>query len=108
MTSIDIINYPNTPINNNFLTDERMIWYKNIIQDRLLKIIKDIRNKKIRNFVDAYRIANDSAYKIEDCMLIRHFLLETIEEINNDFIKNNKPIRISYSDKTYNQFIDEN
>ena len=108
MTSIDIINYPNTPINNNFLTDERMIWYKNIIQDRLLKIIKDIRNKKIRNFVDAYRIVTDSAYKIEDCMLIRHFLLETIEEINNDFIKNNKPIRIRYSDKTYNQFIDEN
>ena len=41
-------------------------------------------------------------------MLIRHFLLETIEEVNNDFIKNNKAIRISYSDKSYDQFIDEN
>ena len=53
MATIDIINYPNTTINNNFLTDERITWHKTIIQDRLLKIIKDIRHKKIRNFVVA-------------------------------------------------------
>ena len=51
---------------------------------------------------------NDIIHKIEDCILIRHFLLETVEEINNSLIKNNTPITISYSDKTYNQFVGKN
>ena len=108
MPSIDVINYPNNPSNNNCLSTESMIWYDNIIQERLLQIIKDTRESKIRDFLGAYRLANDIICKIEDCILIRHFLLETVEEINNNLIKNNTPIRISYSDKTYNQFVGEN
>ena len=108
MPSIDVINYPNNPSNNNCSSTERMISYDNIIQERLLQIIKDTRESKIRDFLGAYRLANDIIYKTEDCILIRHFLLETVEEINNNLIKNNTPIRISYSDKTYNQFVGEN
>ena len=85
-----------------------MIWYNNIIQERLLQIIKDARESKIRGFLGAYGLVNDIIYKIEDCILIRHFLLETVEEINNSLIKNNTPITISYSDKTYNQFVGKN
>ena len=99
MPSIDVINYPNNPSNNNCLSTESMIWY-NIIQERLLQIIKDTRESKIRDFLGASRLTNDIIYKIEDCILIRRFLLETVEEINNSLIKNNTPIRISYSNKT--------
>ena len=108
MPSIDVINYPNNPSNNNCLSTERVIWYDNIIQERLLQIIKDTRESKIRDFLGAYRLANDIMYKTEDCILIRHFLLEIVEEINNNLIKNNTPIRISDSDTTYNQFVGKN
>ena len=100
MPSIDVINYPNSPGNNNCLSTESMIWYNNIIQERLLQIIKDTRESKIRDFLGAYRLTNDIIYKIEDCILIRRFLLEIVEEINNSLIKNNTPSRISYSNKT--------
>ena len=73
MPSIDIINYPSNPHSNNCLSNESMIWYNNIIQDRLLQIIKDTRDSKIRDFLGAYRLANDITYKIEDCILIRLF-----------------------------------
>ena len=108
MPSIDVINYPNNPSNNNCLWTESMIWYNNIIQERLLQIIKDTRESKIRDFLGAYELANDIICKIEGCILIRHFLLETVEEINNNLIKNKTPIRISYSDKTDNQFVGKN
>ena len=91
---------PNNPSNNNCLSTESTIWYNNIIQERLLQIIKDTRESKIRDFLGAYRLTNDIIYKIEDWILIRHFLLETVEEINNSLIKNNTPIRISHSNKT--------
>ena len=100
MPSIAVINYPNNPSNNNCLSTESMIWYNNIIQERLLQIIKDTRESKIRYFLGAYRFTNDIIYKIEDCILVRRFLLETVEEINNSLIKNNTPIRISCSNKT--------
>ena len=45
---------------------------------------------------------------LKDPILIRHFLLATINEINNDLDKNNKPYRINFSDNTYNQFVAEN
>ena len=45
---------------------------------------------------------------LEDPILIRHFLLVTISEINNDLTKNNKPYRINFSDNTNNQFVVEN
>ena len=45
---------------------------------------------------------------LEDPILIRHFLLATINKINNDLDKNNKPYRINFSDNKYNQFVPEN
>ena len=45
---------------------------------------------------------------LEDPILIRHFLLATINKINNDLDKNNKPYRINFSDNTYIQFVAEN
>ena len=45
---------------------------------------------------------------LKDPILIKHFLLVTINEINNDLTKNNKPYRIDFSDNTYNQFVAEN
>ena len=108
MSSIDVINYPDNPSNNNYLWTESMIWYNNIIQEQLLQIIKGTRESKIRDFLGAHGLVNDIIYKIEDCILIRYFSLETIEEIINNLIKNNTPIRISYSDKAYNQFVGEN
>ena len=100
MTSANIINHPHT-LFNNFLIAERMNQTQLLEEfTKLLDSIRDTRDKKIGDFVDAYRIAFDCTYKIGDCMLIRHFLLETVEEINNDLIKNNKPFRIGYSNKT--------
>ena len=57
-----------------------MIWYNNIIQERLLQIIKDTWESKIRDFLGAYRLTNDIIYKIEHCTLIKRFLLENVEE----------------------------
>ena len=45
---------------------------------------------------------------LEDPILIRHFLLATINKINNDLDKNNKLYRINFSDNRYNQFVAEN
>ena len=45
---------------------------------------------------------------LEDPILIRHFLLATINKVNNDLDKNNKPYRISFCDNTYNKFVAEN
>ena len=82
--------YPNSStykdIKNNFLEEF----------SKLVNTIYNSRNKKIKDFVRIYQIAIDHTYKIDDPLLIRHFLLETIEEINNDLIKNNKPYRVSF------------
>ena len=52
-----------------------------------LKTIMNIRDKKMKDFVKIYQIAVNCSYQIKDPILIRHFLLETVEEINNVFIK---------------------
>ena len=52
-----------------------------------LKTIINIRDKKMKDFVKIYQIAVNCSYQIKDSILIRHFLLETVEEINNVFIK---------------------
>ena len=44
---------------------------------------------------------------LEDLILIRLFLLATINEINNDLDKNNKLYRITFW-YSYNQFVAEN
>ena len=75
---------------------------------KLVNTIYNIRNKKIRDFVRIYQIAIYHTYKIDDLILLRHFLLESVEEINNDFIKNNKPYKINFKDERFKHFTDEN
>ena len=75
---------------------------------KLVNTIYNIRNKKIRDFVRIYQIAIYHTYKIDGLILLRHFLLESVEEINNDFIKNNKPYKINFKDETFKHFTDEN
>ena len=41
-------------------------------------------------------------------MLIRHFFLETLEEVNNDLRKNDKQYRIDFSYEMIIQFEEEN
>ena len=73
--------YPNSSnyedIKNNHILEE----FRNLVNT-----IYDTRNKKIKGFVNIYQIAIDYSYKISDPILLRHFLLETVEEINNDLI----------------------
>ena len=73
--------YPNSSnyedIKNNHILEE----FRNLVNT-----IYDTRNKKIKGFVNIYQIAIDCSYKISDPILLRHFLLETVEEINNDLI----------------------
>ena len=45
---------------------------------------------------------------LEHPILERHFLIVTINELNNDLAKNNKPYRINFSDITYSQFVEVN
>ena len=44
------------------------------------KTIINIKNKKIKDFVNVYKIAVNHTYEIEDPILIRHSLLETVEK----------------------------
>ena len=55
-----------------------------------------------------YQILIDNLYMLEDPTLHRHFSIVTINEINNDLAKNNKPYRINFSDYTHNQFVEKN
>ena len=54
-----------------------------------------------------YQIAVDHTCKIDDPLLIRHFLLETAEEINNDSIKNNKTYRVDFRYNMLSHFLNE-
>ena len=106
MLSADIINqslYPNSTKDTiKYSVYPNSSTYKDIKNNfleefsKLVNTIYNSRNKKIKDFVRIYQIAIDHTYKIDDPLLIRHFLLETIEEINNDLIKNNKPYRVSF------------
>ena len=93
MASADIINHSLFP---NFTKDT--INQKHLIEEftNLVETIKNIRDEKIKYFVNVCTTAVDHNYKIHDPILIRHFLLITVEEINNDLIKNNKPYRLSF------------
>ena len=57
--------------------------------------------------MNIYKIAVDRTYEIADPLLIRHFLLETVEEINNDLIKNNKPYTVDFGHNVLNHFLNE-
>ena len=43
-----------------------------------------------------YKIVVDHTYQIDDSLLIRHFLLEIVQEIDNDLIKNNIPYKVDF------------
>ena len=104
MASVDIINhslYPNSKMILNVIN-----FLKNM-QDQY-KLLKTLEIKKIKDFVRIYQIAVDHIQKIEDSILIRHFLLETVEEINNDLTQNNKSHKINFRDDMFNYFVDEN
>ena len=93
MASADIINHSLFP---NFTKDT--IKQEHLIEEftNLVESIKNIRDKKIKDFVNVYTTVVDHTYKMNDLILIRHFLLITVEEINNNLIKNNKPYRLSF------------
>ena len=72
---------------------------KNELEKELEKTAKNIEitvNKKVDYFLKAYRIFVDCNYELDDPILYRHFLLETIEEINNSLIENDKQYRINF------------
>ena len=54
--------------------------------------------------MNVYTIAVDHTYKINDVILLRQFLLQTVEEINDDLIKNNKPYRVDFGYDMLNHF----
>ena len=64
--------------------------------EKTAKNIEITVNKKVDYFLKAYRIFVDYNYELDDPILYRHFLLETIEEINNSLIENDKQYRINF------------
>ena len=114
MASADVIRYS---LYSNSTTDtiKYSIYSKYSINDQLLKefaslvvSIFDTRNKNIKDFVNVYTTAVDYTYKIDDPILLRHFLLETVEDINDDLIKNNKPYRVDFGYDMLAHFLNEN
>ena len=43
-----------------------------------------------------FRITIDHTYKIDNPLLIRHFLFKAVKEVNDDLINNNKPYRVNF------------
>ena len=94
MASTDIISqslYPNSTKNTikYSLYPRPSSTYEDIKKNHVLKefsnlanIIYNTRNKKVKDCVKIYQIAVHHTYEIDDPLLIRHFLLETVEEIN--------------------------
>ena len=119
MASADIFNqslYPNSTkdtikysVYPGSFSAYEYIKNNHILEDfsNLVNIIYNIRNKKIKDFAKIYQIAVDHTYKMDDPLLIRHFLLETVEEINNDLIKNNKTYRVDFRYNMLSHFLNE-
>ena len=63
--------------------------------------------RRLCNFEDKYKSKVRNTHEINDLLLIRHFLSESLEEKNNDLRKNNKPYRKNYSYELLFQFSDE-
>ena len=106
MTSIDVTKYSEyPPSSTNDTIKQGQLFEEFTI---LIETIKNIRDKKIKDSMKIYKIAVDHAYEIDDPILIRHFLLKTVQEINDDLIQNNKPYRIDFGDDMFNHFVDEN
>ena len=79
-------------------------------REELINVINsafEISTKKLHNFVDKYKSNVDSKYEVEESMLIRHFFLETLEEVNNNLRKNDKQYGINFSYEMLFNFADE-
>ena len=119
MASTDIINpslYPNSTkdiikysVYPGLFSTYEDIKNNNFLKEflNLVNTIYNTRNKKIKDFVKIYKIAVDHTYETDDPLLIRHFLLETVEEISNDLIKNNKPYRVDFGYNMLGHFLNE-
>ena len=96
MTSVNIINHAShfTPIKN-IKTEEQLLKE---FKDTLNKITKP-RNKWVKEFEDICAYVLEQPYKLEDALLLRHFLLISVEEINFLLFKNNKPYRVNFKDE---------
>ena len=68
--------------------------YKNEII-KTSNLIFDIATEKFNNFVDTYNSQNDMLIEVENTLLIRHFFLETLDEVNKELKNNNKDYRIN-------------
>ena len=55
----------------------------------------DITNRKLNQFVSAYRALIDREFKMDNTLTFRHFFLELLKEANNDLRKNDKQYRIN-------------
>ena len=47
-------------------------------------LVFDIATEKFNNFVDTYNSQNDMLIEVENTLLIRHFFLETSDEVNKE------------------------
>ena len=64
--------------------------------NKLIERIKEKKDKKNNRFLIGYRLLVDCTFKINnkhinDILLIRHFLIQSVQEINNELSNNNKP-----------------
>lgn len=81
--------------------------------DKLIERIKEKKTKKNNRFLIGYTLLVDCTFKINnkhinDILLIRHFLIQSVQEINNELSNNNEPYRVSFSKEFYHGFMDEN
>ena len=68
--------------------------YKNeIIKNS--NLVFDIATEKFNKFVDTYSSQNDMLFKVENTLLIKHFFLETLDEVNKELRSDNKDYRIN-------------
>ena len=73
-----------------------------------MSIIENIKDKKIKSFVTTYSEDKDRTFEMRDPLLIRHFLFNAVEELNNDLIKTNKSYKVNYVCDIGTHFINEN
>ena len=104
MTSVDIINPTPYPTPKKDITKEEVLKE----YDNLIETIRKTKDKNMWDFELLYQILIDNLYMLEDPTLHRHFSIVTINEINNDLAKNNKPYRINFSDNTHNRYVEKN
>ena len=63
--------------------------------------------RNLKDFEDTYKSKLGDTHEINDLLLIRHFLLESLEEKNNYLRKHNKQYRMNFSYELLLQFANE-